>query len=155
MKSVTRLPFGGFRTQVALFTGAHIEAMNISFLALRVKNVAIGRIEHNVETIAAGERDPIAVANSFFARDLTRSGEIFIVLQAAGDPIERLRVVERNSIKFARGNAIEMFPALAGRVALINAAIRSKNQALTDWRLRRFVFVFRLWRLRRRGTLFG
>src|SRR6266496_2411748 len=43
-----------------------------------------------------------------------------------------------------------MVPALAGGKTLINAAVSSEQNALTNWWLRRFVFVFRLWRFWRR-----
>ena len=105
VKTVTLLAFRRFRPQVAHFTGAQIDPMNEAFLAFGVKNIAIGRIEHDIKSIAALERDPIGITNPFFARHLARADKILVVLQSAGDSVKRLRVVERDAVKFARRKA--------------------------------------------------
>ena len=46
-------------------------------------------------------------------------------IQAAGNPVKRLRVVERNAVKFAARKTIEVIPRLARREALINSAVGS------------------------------
>src|SRR5262249_51195816 len=62
------------------------------------------------------------------------------ILQAAGDSIKRLRVVQRNSIVLAGRKMIEVIPRLAPSVALINTTIGSENQPLRDWRFLLFFF---------------
>src|SRR5437773_1715836 len=104
MKTITRLTFRRLGAQIALLTRAKIDPMNEALLAFGVENVAISRIENDVEAVAAGKRDPIAITNSFFAWHLTWANEIFVVLQATGDAVERLRIVERDAIKFAGRN---------------------------------------------------
>ena len=80
VKTVTFLAFRGFRAQIALFTGAKIDPVNETFLAFGVENVAIGRIENDVKSIAALERDPIGIANTFFARHLARPDKALVIL---------------------------------------------------------------------------
>ena len=72
VKTVTFLAFRGFRAQIALFAGAKIDPVNETFLAFGVENVAIGRIENDIKSVAALERRPIGIANTFFARHLAR-----------------------------------------------------------------------------------
>src|SRR5207245_11119034 len=45
-----------------------------------------------------------------------------------------------------------MVPILSAGKTLIKTAIGPEQQSLTDRRLRRFIFVFRLWRFRRRHS---
>src|SRR5437870_1729142 len=104
MKTITHLTFGRLGAQIALLAGAQVDPMNETFLTFGVENVAISRIKNDIKTVAAGESNPVAVANSFLALHLARANEIFVVLQTAGDVIEWLHVVERDAVKFARGN---------------------------------------------------
>src|SRR5437016_6987096 len=144
-----RLAFGRFRFELTQLAGAKIESMHGAALVVAIKRVAIRWIEEHIKSIRAGEWSPVGIANAFLARHGTRSHPIAVVLESARDAIRRLRVVQRNSVEFARGNSIQMFPALPSGVTLVNAAIVPDQQTLTNARLRRLVLVFRFWRLRR------
>src|SRR6266404_1153323 len=120
--------------------------VHFAALTFRVKRVAVGRIEQNIKTVAAGERDPIRVTNSFLARHAARPDPVLVVLKSARDAEVRFGIVQCDPVKFSRWNFIQMIPAFASGETLINAAIGAQQQTLTNRRLGRFVFVFRFWR---------
>src|SRR5450432_580823 len=157
VETVTLLAFRRLGAQVALLAGAEINAVDVALLTLRVENVAIRRIENDVKSIAALECGPIGITDAFLARHLARADKTFVVLQAAGDPVKRLRGVERDAVKFARRHAGEMVPGFPRRVTLIKTAIGPEQEALADRWLGRLVLVlgFRRFRRRRRSRLNG
>src|SRR6266700_4233052 len=118
--------------------------MNFALLAVRVIEVAIGRIEHDIKAIATGQGNPIRVADSFLALHAARADPILIILKSASNAEVRFRIVQSEPVEFSCRNAIEMLPSFPSREALINAAIGPEQQALTNRRLRRLAFVFRL-----------
>ena len=141
------------RAQLTQFAIAQIDPMHESFLAFRVKEIAIGRIEYDIKAIAAGQADPIRVADPFLALHAAGTNPILIVLKSAGDAEVRFRIVQGDSVKFSRRNAVEMVPPFSGRETLIHAAIRSEQQTLANRRLWWLGFVLRLrWFRRRHGA---
>src|SRR6266567_4590478 len=152
MKPISRRAFGRLRSQVAELAIAQIDPVHFTLLAFRIKGIAVVRIEYDVESVAAGERSPIRIANSFLARHSARPDPVLVVLKSAGNAEVRLRVVKSDSIKFPSRNGIEMIPALASRETLINTAIGSEQYALANRRFRRFVLIFRFRRFRRRHS---
>src|SRR5262245_63744811 len=101
MKAVARLTFGGLGTQTPYLAISQIDPMDFALLALRIKDVAIGRIEQDIKTVATGKGGPIAVPNAFLALNSARSHPVFVVLKAARNSEIRFRVVERNPIIFS------------------------------------------------------
>ena len=152
MKPISRRAFCRLRPQAAEFAIAQIDPVDFTLLAFRIKGVAIVRIENNIKAVAAGERSPIGITNSFLGRHGARSDPVLVVLKSAGDSEVRLRVVKSDPIKFSSWYGIEMIPAFASRKALVNAAVSSEQYALANQRFRRFVLVFRFWRFRRRHS---
>jgi hypothetical protein len=63
VKTITLLTFRGFRTQIAFFSSAQIDAMDKTFLTLGIEYVVIGRVEDDVKSVAAFEGDPVGIAN--------------------------------------------------------------------------------------------
>src|SRR6266536_5206874 len=127
--------------------------MNFALLAVRVIEVAIGRIEHDIKAIATGQGNPIRVADSFLALHAARTDPVLIVLKSASNAEVRFRIVQSEPVEFSRRNAIEMLPPFPGREALINAAIRPKQQTLANGRFWRLAFILRLrWFRRRHGA---
>lgn len=55
MKAIPRRTFGRLRSQTAQLAVAEIDAVHLALLTLSIKRVAIGWIEQNVKTVAAGE----------------------------------------------------------------------------------------------------
>src|SRR5712691_9484743 len=104
METIMRLAFRRFRSELAQLAGAQVEAMHGAALIVAIKRVAIRRIEEHIKSIRAGEWSPVRIANAFLARHGARSHPIAVVLESTRDPICRLRVVQRNSVEFARGN---------------------------------------------------
>ena len=155
MKSISWLTFRRFGPQTANLAVAQIDSMHFAFLALRVKRVVIGWIEQDVKSVAAGKRRPIAIANLFLALHAARPDPVLVVLKPASDAEIRLRVVQRDSIIFSRGNSVEVLPVLAAGETLINAAVSSEQKPLANGRLRRLVFVFRLGRFDRAAAVPG
>src|SRR6266446_4093829 len=150
MKPISRRAFRRLRPQAAELAIAQIDPVDFTLLAFRIKGVAIVRIENNIKAVAAGERSPIGITNSFLGQHGARSDPVLVVLKSAGDSEVRLRVVKSDPIKFSCWYGIEMIPAFASRKALVNAAVSSEQYALANQRFRRFVLVFRFWRFRRR-----
>src|SRR4029453_3274475 len=153
MEPIFWLALVRLRAQLTQFAVAQGDPMHFAFLAFRIKNVAIGRIEYDIKTVAAGQADPIRVADSFLALHGARTNPILIVLKSAGDAEIRFGVVQRDSVEFPCGNAVEMLPSFAGREALIHAAIRPEQQPLANRRFGWLVFILRLrWFRRRHGA---
>src|SRR5437773_4933707 len=150
MKPISRRAFNRLWSQTAELAIAQIDPVHFTLLAFRIKGVAIVWIENDIKAVATGKRSPIGVANSFFALHGARPDPVLVVLKSAGDTEVRFRVVESDSIKFSSRNGIEMIPALTACETLVNAAVGSEQYALANQRFRRFVFVFRFWRFRRR-----
>src|SRR5205085_11450513 len=103
-----------------------IESLYVALLAISIRRVVIGGIEEQIKTVAARKRSPVTIANRFLALHATGSHTVFIVLKTTSDSEVRLRVVERDSIKFARRNLVQMIPIFSAGKALINAAIISE-----------------------------
>src|SRR4029453_19029892 len=114
MEPIFWLALVRLRAQLPQFAIAQIDPMNFAFLAFRVKDVAIGRIKYNIKTVAAGQADPIRVADSFLALHAAGTNPILIVLKSAGDAEVRFRIVQGDSIEFPCRNAVEMLPTLSG-----------------------------------------
>src|SRR6266487_2877986 len=146
MKPISRRAFRRLRPQAAELAIAQIDPVDFTLLAFRIKGVAIVRIENNIKAVAAGERSPIGITNSFLGRHGARPDPVLVVLKSAGDAEVRLRVVKSDPIKFSSRYGIEMIPAFASRKALVNAAVSSEQYPLANQRFRRFVLVFRFWR---------
>src|SRR5205823_14762547 len=146
----SRRAFNRLWSQAAELAIAQIDPVHFTLLAFRVKGVAIVWIENDIKAVTAGKRSPIGVANSLFALHGARPDPILIFLKSVGYTEVSFRVIESDSIKFSSRNGIEMIPALTGRETLVNAAVGSEQYALANQRFRRFVFVFRFWRFRRR-----
>src|SRR6266700_8155670 len=144
MEPVFGLAFRRLRAQLTQFAIAKIDPMHFAFLAFRVKEIAIGRIEYDVKTVAAGEADPIRVTDTFLALHAAGTDPVLIVLKSASNAEVRFRIVQSEPVEFSSRNAIEMLPPFPSREALINAAIGPEQQALTNRRLRRLAFVFRV-----------
>src|SRR4029450_2424173 len=144
MEAIFRLALVRLRTQLPQFAIAQIDPMHFAFLTFRVKEIAVGRIEHDIKTVAAGQADPIRVADPFLALHGAGTNPILIVLKSAGDAEVRFRIVQSDSVKVHRPNAVEMLPALSGRKPWIHAAIRSEQQTLANRRLWWLGFVLRL-----------
>src|SRR5947208_16238004 len=151
MKPVARRAFRWFGPQTSQLAVAQIDPVHFALLALGIKRVVIGRVEQNIKTVAAGERGPIRIANQLFALPTGWPNPVLVVLQAAGDSEIRFRIVKANSVKFSRRNLAQVVPVFPAGKTLIQAAVGPEQQTLTNRRLRRFVFVFRLGRLGRRG----
>src|SRR4030095_6514034 len=152
MEAIFRLALVRLRTQLPQFAIAQIDPMHFAFLTFRVKEIAIGRIEHDIKTVAAGQADPLRVADPFLALHGAGTNPILIVLKSASDAEVWFRIVQSDSVKFSRRNAVEMLPSFSGREALIHAPIGSEQQTLADRRLWWLAFVFRLrWFRRRHG----
>src|SRR5919106_6616877 len=150
MEPIFRLALMRLRAQPAQFAIAQIDPMNFAFLALRVKGVAVGRIEYDIKTVAARQTDPIRVADAFLALHTAGTDPILIVLKSASDAEVRFRIVQSDPQKFSRRNAIEMLPAFPSRETLIHAAIRPEQQTLADRRFGWLALVLGLRRFRRR-----
>src|SRR6266540_658064 len=146
MESIFRLALVRLRAQLTQFAIAQIDPMHFALLAFCVKHVAIGRIEYDIKTVAAGQADPIRVADSFLALHAAGTNPILIVLKSAGDAEVRFRIVQGDPVKFACRNAVKMLPTFSCGETLIDAAIRSEQQPLTYRRPWWLAFVFRLWR---------
>src|SRR5215475_12530766 len=101
MEAITRCAFGRLGTQTSQLAVAKIDPVHFPALALGVKRVVVGRIEQNVKPIPAGERGPVRVADSFFALHTARPDPVLVVLQTAGNPEIRFRIVETDPIKLA------------------------------------------------------
>src|SRR5207237_7706404 len=144
--------FGRLRLQNAQLARAHVKSMHYAFLVIAIKRVAISRIEQHIKPIGTGEGRPITVADAFLALHCAWTNPVAIILQSTCDPINRARVVQRDAVEFASWDPIQMFPALAAGVALINATIVSDNQTQRDRRFRWLVLVLGFRRLRRRRT---
>src|SRR5438270_2527873 len=149
MEPITHRAFRRLRAQTTQLAVAQINSMNFPTLTLGVKRVAIGRIEQNIKTVATGKRGPIGIANQLFALHSARPDPVLVVLQTAGDSEIRFRIVETDPIKFSRRNFVQVVPILSAGKTLIETAIGPEQQPLTNRWFWRFVFVFRLWRLRR------
>src|SRR6266700_3055811 len=152
MEPVFGLAFRRLRAQLTQFAIAKIDPMHFAFLAFRVKEIAIGRIEYDVKTVAAGEADPIRVTDTFLALHASGTDPVLIVLKSASNAEVRFRIVQSEPVEFSSRNAIEMLPPFPGREALINAAIRPKQQTLANGRFWRLAFILRLRWFRRRHS---
>jgi hypothetical protein len=106
MKAIPWRTLGRLRSQTAQFAVAEIDAVYFTLLTLGIKRVAIGWIEENVKTVAAGESGPVTVANAFLALDATWPDPVFVVLKSARDPEVRFRIVQRDPVKFPGGNFV-------------------------------------------------
>src|SRR5206468_12601299 len=89
MKPIFRLAFRWFGPQPEQLAVAEIDPVHFTLLTFRVKHVAIVWIEHDVKTVAASERRPIGITNSFLARHRAGSNPVFVILKAARDAIIR------------------------------------------------------------------
>ena len=153
MEPIFRLALMRLRAQLTQFAIAQIDPMHESLLTFRVKEIAIGWIEYDIEAIAAGQADPIRVADPFLALHAAGTNPILIVLKSAGDAEVRFRIVQRDTVKFSRWNAVEMLPPFSGRKTLIDAAIRPEQQTLAHRRFWGLAFILRLrWFWRRHGA---
>jgi hypothetical protein len=94
VKSIFRLTLGRLRAQSAQFAIPQIDPVHFALLAFSIKHVAIGGIEQDVKTIAAGQCRPVAVANGFLALDAAQADPVLVVLKSARDPEVRFRIVE-------------------------------------------------------------
>src|SRR5262249_35081241 len=94
METTARLTFRWLRTQTAYFPVAQIDPMYFAALTFRIKRVAIGRIEQDVEAVATGKRGPIAVTKALFTLYSARSDPVFVILKTARNSEIRFRVVE-------------------------------------------------------------
>ena len=126
VKTITRLAFSRFGAQAPYFAVLQIDPVYFALLALSVKRVAISGVEQHIKTVAARKRSPVTIANPFLALHTAGSHPVFIVLKTTSDSEVRLRVVERDSIKFARGNLVQMVPIFSATKALIKTAIGSE-----------------------------
>src|SRR5207237_6833103 len=126
VKTITRLAFSRFGAQTPHFAVLQIDPVYFALLAFSVKRVAIGGIEQHIKAVAARERSPVTIANPFLALHTAGSHPVFIVLKTACDSDVRLRVIERDSIKFARRNLVQMVPIFSATKALIKTAIGSE-----------------------------
>src|SRR6266481_1427179 len=124
MEAITRLAFCWLGTQTPYFAISQIDPMHFALLTFRIKGVVISRIKQDVKSIETGKRGPIAVANTFLTLHSAGSHPVLVVLETTGNSEIRFRVVERNSIIFARGNLVQMIPVLAASKTLVYAAIR-------------------------------
>src|SRR6266511_2239960 len=123
MEPIFGLALVRLRAQPTQFTIAQIDPMHFAFLALRVKEIAIGRIEYDIKAVAAGQADPIRVADSFLALHAAGADPILIVLKSAGDAEVRFRIVQGDPVKFACRNAVKMLPTFSCGETLIDATI--------------------------------
>ena len=67
--------------------------MHYAFLVVSVNRVAIRWIEEHIKSIGARKWCPIAIPDPFFAADRARTNPVAIILQSAGDAINRARIV--------------------------------------------------------------
>src|SRR5437867_8806998 len=123
VEAVSRLPFRRLGTQTTQFAISQIDPVHFTLLAFRVKCVGIDWIEQDIEAVAARKRGPIAVANAVLTPYAARRDPVLAVLKSACNSEIRFRVVERNQIKFSRGNFVQMIPIFAACKTLIHAAI--------------------------------
>src|SRR6266496_3092434 len=93
MEPIFRLALWWFGPQPAQLAVAEIDPVHFTLLTLRVKHVAILWIEHDVKPVAASERRPIGITNSFFARHSAGSHPILVILKSARDAVGWFRVV--------------------------------------------------------------
>ena len=150
VEAITRLSLRRFGTQTPYLAILQIDPVHFALLTFGVKGVVVRGIEQHIKTVTTRERNPVTIANPFFALHRAGSHPILIVLKAARYSEIRLSIVERDSIKFARRNFVQVIPIFSAGKALINTAIGSKQHTLANLRLWRFAFVFRLGRFRRR-----
>ena len=68
------------RFQITQLARTHVEAMNHAILIISVKRVVIARVEHDIKSVCARERHPIAIPNTLFAPGGARSDPIGVVL---------------------------------------------------------------------------
>ncbi len=151
MEAIRLLAFRRFGTKFPHLAGAGIDAVDIALLAFGVKGVAIRRIKRDVKSVAASEIRPIPIHNAVLALHAGRADPVRVVLQATRDAVVGLRIVERDAVELAGGNPVQVLPRFPGGVAGVNAAVRAEQDPLGEDRLRRFVFVLGLRRLRRDG----
>ena len=130
--------------------------MNETFLAFGIEHVVIGRIEDDIKSVAAFER---AVQSELRIPSLLATWlgptKLSLSCKPPAIAVKRLRVIESDAVKFARRKSIEMFPRLAGGVALIKTAVGPEQEPLTDRRLRRLVLSPLALAVSARGALPG
>src|SRR5215475_2548119 len=124
MEAITRCAFGRLGTQTPQLAVAKIDPVHFPALTLGIKRVVIRRIEQNVKSISAGERNPVCVTNTLFALHAARSNPVLVVLQSAGDPEIRLRIVQTDPIKLARREFVQVVPIFSAGKTLIKTAVR-------------------------------
>src|SRR4051812_26041297 len=106
VKTITRLAFSGFGAQTPYFAVLQVDPVDFALLTFGVKRIVLGRIKEHIKSVAARKRSPVAIANSLLALHTTGSHPVFVVLKTTRDSKVGLRVVERDSIKFACRNLV-------------------------------------------------
>src|ERR1051325_8762546 len=102
---------------------AFVEANDHAVLQRRINGIRIFRIDLRTETIAAIGDEPVGIDDARRAASARWTTKAEVVLRAAVDVVERLRVVGGDVVKLRHRKVLFEVPVLAAIVTLVNAAV--------------------------------
>ena len=107
-----------------------VVAADAAVLRLRVNDARILRIAARLESVAAVDDEPVAGAHAPRLQRARRTAEGPVVLRAAADVVERLRVVDRHAVELRDRQVREEPPRLPFVVGLVEAAVVAEQDVL-------------------------
>src|SRR3954454_16808650 len=97
--------------------------MHGTLLALSIENVLVSGIEQNIEAVATTEVRPVGILDSFFALHAAYADPVAVILQASTDAVERLCIINRDTVVFAGREVSQVVPVLTRGITLINTTV--------------------------------
>ena len=121
----------GTRPDRRRLTGAQIEPVERPFLRLHVDDGRILGIVARLEAVAAADAVPVAGADAGPVQRPRRAADGPVVLRAAADVVERLRVVGRDPVELRQRQVGEVPPGLHAVVGLVESAVVAEEHVVT------------------------
>ena len=103
VKALVVFPFSGLRFDIDDFARGAVGADQVALLPLRIHNVRVARFSSRLVSVAKERHKPIGVANAVDVGGARGATVRIIILRAAVDIVERLRVVDRHFIVLRDG----------------------------------------------------